>query len=222
MTKKYARRGKDPYARGGLWHGGGGKPTPCRQSDSTPESIRSEHQEQANFYTWIENNSAVAPELTRFRAIPNGGWRGEKVEYERKDGSRGQYSPTGVRMRREGVKPGTLDNLNPVARRGYHSLWLEFKVGKNDLDDTPENRWDQVRERRALIEEGHCVHTVWNWIEAAHVSIWYFDLGNTPLWMPWRHSPMPVSGHDERCRCDYLRLSELPWLAEESWLKRAA
>jgi hypothetical protein len=181
------------------------KPRVLGVSKSAPENLHSEHLEQSAFYSQIATNAQRAPELTRFRANPNGGWRGEKIAYKRKDGATGFYSPVGRKLQAEGVKAGVLDNLCPIARRGYHSLWLEFKVNKGDLE--PEQR----EERELLIAEGHCVHTVWTWVEAWHIAIWYLSLDPASLLMPSRHAVLDMRrGHDERCGCDYLRVRELP------------
>lgn len=179
-------------------------PKPLAVSKKASRVTHSEHNEQSAFYSHINTNANRAPELRRFRAIPNGGYRGERVEYKRKDGSVGDYNPVGMKLRAEGVKAGTLDNLCTVARRGYHSLWIEFKVDDNDLSD------EQAAERLLLIEEGHCVHTVWTWVEAWHIAVWYLELDSSLLLMPSRHAIFDdVRGHDERCGCGYLKVKEL-------------
>ena len=52
--------------------------------------------------------------------IPNGGSRNKK---EAKN------------LKRQGVKAGVPDLCIPVARRGYHGLFIEMKYGKNKLTE---------------------------------------------------------------------------------------
>lgn len=54
----------------------------------------------------------TVPDLDLIHAIPNGGLR-TKLE--------------AVRLKNEGVLPGVPDLFLPVARNGYHGLYLEFK-----------------------------------------------------------------------------------------------
>ena len=49
-------------------------------------------------------------------AIPNGGYR-NVIE--------------AVNLKRQGVRSGVPDLCMPLARKGYHGLYIELKVGKN-------------------------------------------------------------------------------------------
>jgi hypothetical protein len=152
---------------------------PLRVSKAAPARHRSEHQEQAAFFDWCR---LWPPNhiLRRFRAVPNGGWR---------------HSQVAAALKREGVLPGVYDTYLPAARRGFHSLALEFKVGKNDL--TPEQR----AEREFLLSEGNCAHTVWTWTEAARICVWYLEL--EPLYLPLRKLDVLLeNGHNARCGCE--------------------
>lgn|GEM_PF-1186279 len=193
-------------------------PKPIAVSKSAPELNSKEHQEQSAFFSHLFLNHYRAPELARFRAIPNGGWRGERREYRRKDGSVGEYSPVGKQMQAEGVKPGTPDVCCPLARRGFHGLWLEFKVNRNGLEDA--QREDCVQ----LIEDGYAVHVVWTWVEALHVALWYLQLDPAELLLPSRHVVFDMKrGHDERCGEELgvgcaLRVRALPtWNYPAQW-----
>lgn len=58
------------------------------------------------------NGPNAVPELLDMFAIPNGGLR-DKI--------------TASNLKREGVKPGVPDVLLPVARGGWHGLFIEMK-----------------------------------------------------------------------------------------------
>ena len=74
----------------------------------------SEHVEQCEVIQWC-NKTAYRYgvfELRLIFAIPNGGQRART---------------TGARLKAEGVKPGIPDLMLPVARSGYHGLFIEMK-----------------------------------------------------------------------------------------------
>lgn len=71
-----------------------------------------EHDLQVAVMDWTREEAARRPELELLHAIPNGGKRGKL---------------TARRLKREGVKRGVPDLMLPVARRGYHGLYLEMK-----------------------------------------------------------------------------------------------
>jgi hypothetical protein len=119
--------------------------------------------------------------LRRFRAVPNGGWR---------------HSSVGAALKREGVLPGVHDVYLPVARRGFHSLVIEFKVGDNDLTT------EQLVERKFLLREGNCAHTVWTWTEAARLAVWYLELPEPHRLPPKNLDLILPNGHNERCGCE--------------------
>ena len=72
----------------------------------------SEHEIQAAFFKWVESAIPAHPELATFYAVPNGGHR---------------HISVAVKLKAEGVKAGVLDTHLPIARGGYHSLYIEFK-----------------------------------------------------------------------------------------------
>lgn len=74
-------------------------------------------------------------------AIPNGGKRSKA---------------TAGRLKAEGVKAGVPDLFLPLARNGYHGLFLELKVSPNKRERV-QSLW-HVR----LMEQGYSVHTVWD------------------------------------------------------------
>jgi hypothetical protein len=71
-----------------------------------------EHREQTMLFDWAAWAVGQYPELELMYASPNGGHRIPAVA---------------VKLKREGVKRGVPDICLPVARRGYHGLYIELK-----------------------------------------------------------------------------------------------
>lgn len=86
----------------------------------------SEHDEQVAVFQWARVFEGVHPELHFLFAIPNGA----KLPY-RKDKAGHRYSREATRLIKEGLKPGVPDMCLPCARKGYHGLYIELKVGSN-------------------------------------------------------------------------------------------
>lgn len=84
-----------------------------------------EHHEQAALIHWTRYMTNEYPELDLLFAIPNGGQRS---------------AITGARLKAEGVKPGVPDLFLPVARGGYHGLFIEMKAGRNGTTGE-QDRW---------------------------------------------------------------------------------
>lgn len=108
----------------------------------------SEHTEQVALVRWAQMQQAAVPALRLLFAIPNGGKR-NKV--------------TAARLAAEGVQAGVPDLCLPVARGGYHGLWIEMKIPGNGL--TPaQGAW-----HAALQAEGYRVATCYGWDAARAV-----------------------------------------------------
>jgi hypothetical protein len=59
------------------------------------------------------------------------------------------------------VKRGVPDLFLPVARGGFHGLWIELKAGKNPVN-AAQKEW-----HAALVLQGYAVHVVRDeWTEA--------------------------------------------------------
>ena len=76
----------------------------------------SEHEIQCLLIKW----ASVVPELKCLFAVPNGGHR---------------HVAVAAKLKREGVKAGVPDLMLPIARGGYHGLFLELKADKGRLSD---------------------------------------------------------------------------------------
>jgi hypothetical protein len=86
----------------------------------------SEHDEQAVVFEWGQLQAGLFPELQLLFAIPNGA----KLPW--KEDEHGQrYSREALKMKAEGLKAGVPDMCLPVARGGWHGLFIELKVGRN-------------------------------------------------------------------------------------------
>lgn len=116
----------------------------------------SEHDEQKALMEWAARHVGRCPELALLFAVPNGGKR-DPV--------------TAVRLRDEGVKPGVPDLCLPVARQGWHGLFIELKYGRNKPTEYQEAWLEQ------LTEQGYLAVAAWGWQEAADVIREYLGMG---------------------------------------------
>lgn len=90
-----------------------------------------EHDAQAQFFDWCNQNAYRAPELNWFFAVPNGGFRHVEV---------------GKMLKKEGVKSGVEDILFLGARNGYHFLAIEAKSDTGTVDKT-QKPWHAEHQR---------------------------------------------------------------------------
>lgn len=135
-----------------------------------------EREHQNAFFVWLRMNEETHPVLKRFFAIPNGGMR---------------TRATAVGLFKEGVKRGVLDTFLPAISHDsiYPGLWIEFKAGQNILTA------EQVEWKQFLESQGYLVHVVYEWTEAARITVKY--LGIT---LPLPHSS-PAVDEFRRRRC---------------------
>ena len=80
-----------------------------------------EHHHQVAVFDWLDLISRDLPQVGGAFAIPNGGHRHKVVA---------------LKLQREGVKPGVPDQFLPIARSGYHGLFIELKASKGRLTHT--------------------------------------------------------------------------------------
>jgi hypothetical protein len=114
----------------------------------------SEHDEQAALFTWANYQANTMPELQLLYAIPNGGHR---------------YKAVAVKLEAEGVKSGVPDVCLPVARSGYHGLYIEMKYGKNKPSD------NQIAWLKALAGQGYKTAVCWGFEEAKTIVEAYLN-----------------------------------------------
>jgi hypothetical protein len=115
--------------------------------------VPTESQEQQALFQWAEYQSGKYPELALMYHVPNGGRR-SKAE--------------AGRFRAEGVKAGVPDICLPVARGGYHGLYVELKRTQHSTVSESQKTWI-----RALSEQGYKAVVCKGWEAAAEVILGY-------------------------------------------------
>lgn len=117
--------------------------------------------EQQAFFAWIRRWERCYPELYLVHHVANGGWR---------------HPTTAKRLWAEGVRAGIPDVAVPIARAGWHGLFLEFKSARGRLTT------EQQRVIEMLRANNYRVEVVRSACEAASVLADY--LGVADLRMP--------------------------------------
>ena len=87
--------------------------------------MNAESYEQMHLIEWAGYMKGRLPELQLLFHIPNGGYRNE-IE--------------AANLKRQGVKRGVPDLCLPVARKGYHGLYIELKT-KNGKASEWQEQW---------------------------------------------------------------------------------
>jgi hypothetical protein len=117
-----------------------------------------EHDEQVALFAWAEYQTNIWPDLRLLYAIPNGA----KLPWTRN--AKGQrYSREAKRLKDEGLKPGVPDVCLPVARRGFHGLYVEMKYDDNKTSA------DQDVWLEALAGQGYKTAVCWSFEAARKV-----------------------------------------------------
>lgn len=101
-----------------------------------------EHNEQVRLFAWARREVERRPELELLFAIPNGGARS---------------AVTGARLKEEGVRRGVPDMMLPVARGGFHGMFIELKADAKARPTKEQTLWlAQLSERgyRAVVCHG--------------------------------------------------------------------
>ena len=115
----------------------------------------SESQEQQQLVSWTDFMQHKYPELNLLYHIPNGGKRSKSEA---------------ARFKAEGVKSGVPDLCLPVARGGYHGLYIEMKTESGHTSD--EQEWWGER----LQAQGYVWRVCHGWQAAVAVLEWYLQL----------------------------------------------
>lgn len=108
-----------------------------------------ENQEQQLLFEWAALSAGRWPELALMYHIPNGGSRSK--------------SEAG-RFKAEGVKSGVPDICLPVARGGYHGLYIELKRIKGGRVSPAQKWWIA-----ALRDQGYYACVCKGWDDAAGI-----------------------------------------------------
>ena len=115
----------------------------------------SEHAEQVALIQWCDLHSNVYPNIDRIFAIPNGGKR--NISVARK-------------MKAEGQKAGVPDLFLPVARGGYHGLFIEMKY-RNNKPSELQRGWIDF-----LASMGYCTAVCWGADDAIETLQDYYGM----------------------------------------------
>ena len=109
-----------------------------------------EYKEQKELIRWARMRSATLPELKLLTSIPNGGYL---------------LSPSAAsKLKATGLSAGVPDLMLPVARGGYHGLFIELKRLKGGRV-SPEQRWWAER----LNSEGYLAVVCYGWNDARQI-----------------------------------------------------
>ncbi|HBV87020.1 MAG TPA: VRR-NUC domain-containing protein [Desulfosporosinus sp.] len=108
-----------------------------------------ESDEQISLFQWAKMAQCQYPELKLLHAIGNGNAKRNIVQ--------------GARMKREGVLAGVSDVMLPVARGGYHGLYIELKVKGNKTSEAQEWWIEETK------KQGYYSTVCYGWTEASKV-----------------------------------------------------
>lgn len=97
--------------------------------------LPTEEEEQTWLFSWAALNLGRWPELELMHHIPNGGKRSKSEA---------------ARFKAMGVKRGVSDIFLPVARGGYHGLYIELKAKDGKVEKEQREWIDAVR------KQGYC------------------------------------------------------------------
>jgi hypothetical protein len=126
--------------------------------------VPTEHQEQAEVIAWAEAHRARWPELAYLFSVPNfAGHMGRASTRLR----------AGAKAKREGRKAGVPDLVLPVARHGYHGLFIEMKRQRGGSVSPEQKAW-----HHALREQGYAVYVCRGAFAAITVLTSYLEPGN--------------------------------------------
>lgn len=126
----------------------------------TPEQLAAsgtEHGHQVALLQWCAMNRDKYPELELLHAIPNGGTR-NKAE--------------AAKLKAEGVKAGVSDLFLPVARGGFHGLYLEMKR-PGEKANAKQLKWGEK-----VKAQGYAFIVCDHWEKGKENLLSYLDFGN--------------------------------------------
>ena len=100
--------------------------------------VAHEGNEQEALFAWALYAAGTMPELGLMFHVPNGGSR-NRIE--------------AAKLKRQGVRAGVPDICLPVARGGFHGLFVELKYGRNKATDRQTAWLDALRSQGYLAVE---------------------------------------------------------------------
>lgn len=100
--------------------------------------VAHEGNEQEALFAWALYAAGAMPELGLMFHVPNGGSR-NRIE--------------AAKLKQQGVRAGVPDICLPVARGGFHGLFVELKYGRNKATDRQTAWLDALRSQGYLAVE---------------------------------------------------------------------
>lgn len=116
--------------------------------------IGKEDEHQTALTNWARMMRGRHPELELYHHIPNGGPRSKGAA---------------AKLKGQGVRAGVPDVFIPVARGGYHGLYLELKVGDGSVEA------EQNEFMAAAAKQGYYCCVCYGWPCSAAVIEKYLD-----------------------------------------------
>jgi len=121
-----------------------------------------EHEHQVALFQLAEMHLNDMPELELMYAIPNGDKRSISVA---------------KRLKAEGVKKGIPDICLPIARHGYHALYIEMKRPASPGKAKGRVSFEQKHMASLLEVADNRVVVCYGWEEAWNEILWYLKGG---------------------------------------------
>ena len=122
-----------------------------------------EHDHQVEIFRWCDLHKRKYPELQKLFAVPNAGKR---------TGRQGKW------MKAEGLKAGVPDMCLPVARGGFHALFIELKKTKCAKSAAGTIKPNQAAWLDALNEEGNMAVMCVGWEAATRTLADYLEMSH--------------------------------------------
>ena len=119
--------------------------------------VPTESAEQQALFQWAAIQGKSVPELSLLYHVPNGGGRSKAEAGRFKD---------------EGVKAGVPDICLPVARGGFHGLYIELKRQQGSKTSDDQREWIE-----RLSAQGYVAMVCRGWHKAAEAIMIYLKLG---------------------------------------------
>lgn len=111
---------------------------------------------------WRDLQAAAKPELAWLLHVPNGGKR---------------HPAIAAQLKAEGAKAGAWDYVLPVARKGFHGLWLEMKAPGRESEKDGGLSEAQVKFGLFIIQQGYKAIICYHWHDAVKEIETYLSEG---------------------------------------------
>ncbi len=134
--------------------------------------VTDESGHQEAIFSWCDYNKSKYPELELLYHVPNGGKRD---------------AVTARALKRQGVKAGVPDLVLPVARCGYHGLYIELKAPGGKLEQS------QIDYLQKTAQQGYLTLICVGWQSAVQTLSLYLD-GVYPETKPIKTKSTPREG----------------------------